>query len=375
MSHRFTALLLLVGAIRPITIAAQAEPSATTIGGYGEVHYANSNAPGASGRVNLARFVLFVGHRFSDRITLRSELEVEDAKVAGGESGGEVALEQAYLDFRVAEPLTLRAGLLLLPIGIINELHEPPTFNGVTRPGFSEVVIPSTWRDIGIGAVGSVPGVQGLSYRAFVVNGLLASGFDASSGIRGGRQEGRDASFANPAVAGRLEWSRAGLKLGGSAYYGGSANGDSALGRGVAAAPVTLLAADLRYDIGAFAFRAEAANIRIPDAGAINAVYGNGVARRIAGWYAEGAFNLLSVIVPASTQKLSGFARYERFNTRASLAPGLPSDGALARRVTTVGLTYKPLWNVALKADYQFRRDRAHAAEDDVVAFGLGYQF
>lgn len=375
MPRRIAVAVLLLAAVLPVALAAQAEPSATTIGGYGEVHYANSSAPGEPGRVNLARFVLFVGHRFSDRITLRSELEVEDAKVAGGEAGGEVALEQAYLDFRISEPLTLRAGLLLLPIGILNEMHEPPTFNGVSRPAFSDVVIPSTWRDIGIGAVGSVPGIPGLNYRAFVVNGLVAAGFDAGSGLRGGRQEGRDASFANPALAGRLEWSRAGLKLGGSAYYGGSANGDSALGTGTFSAPITLLAADARYDVGAFAFRAEAARISVPDAAAINALYGNGVGRRIAGWYAEGAFNLLSVLVPGSTQKLNGFARHERFNTRAVTAPGAADDGSLARRITTLGLTYKPLWNVAIKADYQFRRDRAHAVEDDVVALGLGYQF
>jgi hypothetical protein len=375
MTPRFAAALLLLSAAGPASLLAQAELSNTTLGGYGEVHYTNSSAPGAPGRVNLARFVLFVGHRFSDRITLHSEVEVEDAKVAGGESGGEVALEQAYLDFRVGDQFTLRGGLLLLPIGIINEMHEPPTFNGVTRPSFSEVVIPSTWRDIGVGVLGGVPGISGLTYRAFVVNGLLAEGFDAASGIRGGRQEGRDASFANPALTGRMEWSRAGLKLGGSVYYGGTANGDSTLGRGAFAAPITLVAADARYDVGAFAFRGEAANISVPDAGAINALYGNGVGKRIAGWYLEGACNLLALLTPASTQKLNGFVRHERVNTQASLAPAAAYDGSLARRITTVGLTYKPLWNVAVKADYQFRRDRAGVAEDEVFALGLGYQF
>jgi hypothetical protein len=375
MTPSSTAALLLLGACLPAPLSAQAEPSRTTLGGYGEVHYTNSSAAGAPGRVNLARFVLFVGHRFDDRITLRSEVEIEDAKVAGGESGGEVALEQAYLDFRLGDPLTLRAGLLLLPIGIINEMHEPPTFNGVSRPVFSEVVIPSTWREIGIGALGSVPGVPGLNYRALVVNGLLAEGFDGASGLRGGRQEGRDASFANLALTGRLEWNRWGLKLGGSAYYGGTANGDSTLGTGAFAAPIILIAADARYDVGALAFRAEAANISVPDAGAINSAFGNGVGKRIAGWYVEGACNLLRVLAPASTHKLSGFVRYERFDTQAAVSPGTAHDGALARRITTIGLTYKPLWNVALKADYQLRRDQAHAADDEVFALGVGYQF
>lgn len=367
--------LALLGSSLPAALHAQADAERTTIGGYGEVHYSNSSAPGSVGRVNLARFVLFIGHSFNDRITLRSELEVEDAKVAGGDSGGEVALEQAYLDYRFSAPLTFRAGLLLLPIGIINETHEPPTFNGVGRPTFHEVIIPATWRDIGIGVLGVVPGVQGLSYRAFVVNGLLAEGFNAESGIREGRQEGRDASFANPALTGRLEWSRPGLKLGGAVYYGGTANGDSTLGTGTFAAPITLLAADARYDLAGFAFRAEAATIRVRDAEAINATFGNGVGRRIAGWYAEGAYDVLRLLAPASAQKLNGFLRYERYDTQAAVAAGTVRDAAFARRITTLGLTYKPVWNVAFKADYQLRRNRAHAAEDEVFALGVGYQF
>ena len=374
MRSRIAGLLLLAASL-PVRLSAQADSAHTTIGGYGEVHYSNSSTAGSPGQVNLARFVLFIGHRFNGRLSLRSELEVEDAKVAGGESGGEVALEQAYLDYRLCEPFTLRAGLFLLPIGIINETHEAPTFNGVSRPSFDEVILPSTWREIGIGALGAVPGIRGLRYRAYVVNGLLAAGFDAESGIRGGRQEGRQASFANPALTGRLEWSRPGLKLGGSVYYGGSANRDSTLGTGTFAAPISLLAADARYDVGAFAFRAEVANLSIRDAGRINTTFGNGVGRRIAGWYAEGSFNLLRAIAPASAQALNGFVRYERYDTQAAVSAGTIRDLTLARRITTFGFTYKPLWNVAFKADYQLRRNRAHSAEDEVFALGLGYQF
>lgn len=372
---RLCLLLPLALTAVPLALAAQGHSSRTTLGGYGEVHYTNSNAPGASGRVNLARFVLYVGHSFTDRITLRSEVEVEDAKVAGGESGGEVALEQAYLDYRTGDQFTMRVGLLLLPIGIMNELHEPPSFHGVERPAFDEVIIPSTWRDIGFGVLGAVPGIEGLRYRAFVVNGLLASGFGAEEGIRGGRQEGRDASFANPALTGRLEWAGRGLKLGGSAYYGGTAAGDTTLGRGSFAAPITLLAADARYDIGPLALRAEAATIRVADAAAINAAYGQDVGKRIAGWYAEGAYEFLHHLSPASTQRLHGFLRYERLDPQAAVAAGTTRDDALARRITTVGLTWKPVWNVAFKADYQWRHNRAGRRQDAVAALGIGYQF
>ena len=178
----------------------------------------------------MRRFVVYLAHSFSERLAFRSEVELEDAKLEGGEEGGEVALEQLYLDYLISPAFTLRAGLLLPPVGIMNEIHEPPTFNGVERPLFDRDVLPTTWREIGIGAVGAIPGSSGLNYRVYLLNGLKAEGFDAVSGIRGGRQEGKEASFANPSVTGRLEWVRPGLRLGGSFWYGGSANRDPALG-------------------------------------------------------------------------------------------------------------------------------------------------
>src|SRR5207244_3749257 len=94
--------------------------------------------------VNLARFVVYLAHSFDERLAFRSELEVEDAKIEGGQAGGEVSLEQAYLDYRLGDWITLRTGLVLPPVGIINETHEPSTFNGVERPGFDHDVIPTT---------------------------------------------------------------------------------------------------------------------------------------------------------------------------------------------------------------------------------------
>src|SRR6476469_7529013 len=95
----------------------------TSIGGYGEVHYHNLTGPNTPGSVNVARFVLFLAHSFNDKLSFRSELEVEDARIEGGEPGGEVALEQLYLDYAFSSSATLRAGLVLPPIGIVNETH------------------------------------------------------------------------------------------------------------------------------------------------------------------------------------------------------------------------------------------------------------
>jgi hypothetical protein len=357
-----------------VPLAAQ-ETEKTSVGGYGEVHYTNATGPNTPGVVNVKRFVLYLAHSFSDQLSFRSELEVEDAKIEGGQAGGEVALEQIYLDYRFSPAFTLRTGLVLPPIGIVNEFHEPPTFNGVARPGFDNDVIPTTWREIGVGAVGALSESSGLSYRVYLLNGLTASGFDAATGIRGGRQEGKEASFANPSLSGRLEWARPGLRIGGSFWYGGSANQDPALGTGSFANAVALVAADARYDLGPLMFRGVLANISIADADAINAAYGGQVGSRIAGGYVESAYNILSTLAPASAQQLNAFLRYENYNTHAGVPAGVTVDESLARRVTTFGLSYKPIYNVVFKSDYQLLRNKADVGESEIASLGVGYQF
>jgi hypothetical protein len=369
--------LLLTGLAVPLTpnhLNAQ-ESETTSVGGYGEVHYTNATGANTPGVVNVRRFVLYLAHTFSEKLAVRSELELEDAKIEGGQAGGEVALEQLYLDYLISPAFTMRAGLVLPPVGIVNEIHEPPTFNGVARPSFDRDVIPTTWREIGLGAVGAIPGSSGLSYRVYLVNGLKADGFSAASGIRGGRQEGREASFANPSVTGRLEWARPGLRLGGSFWYGGSANQDPLLGTGTFDNAVALVSADARYDVGPFMFRGVVANIAVANADAIDAVYGTQVGSRIAGGYIEAAYNVLSALAPASAQRLNAFLRYENFDTQADVPAGVVKDEALARRITTFGLSYKPIYNVVFKGDYQLQRNRAGVGEGEVFALGVGYQF
>jgi hypothetical protein len=359
-------------AASPWTASAQER---TTVGGYGELHYTDSTGTKTPPVVNLARFVVYLAHTFNERLTFRSELEVEDAKVEGAKPGGEVSLEQAFLDYRLADWLTLRTGLVLAPIGIINETHEPPTFNGVDRPAFDHDVIPTTWREIGIGVVGTIPGGGGLAYRVYLLNGLRADGFSGDEGIREGRQEGQLASLANPSFTGRLEWARPGWKIGGSFWYGGSANADSVLGTGSFAAPIALVSADLRYEVGGASFRGVVANISVKDAGAIDARYSTAVGSRIAGGYVEGAYDLLRLVAPGSSQKLNAFARHERYDTQASVPAGVTRDRSLARRLTTLGLTYKPTWNTAFKGDYEIVRNAAGVGEREVLSLGIGFQF
>lgn len=353
---------------------AQAQPQeTTTIGGYGEIHYTNPSGRNTPAEINLRRFVVYLAHTFNDRLVFRSELELEDAKIEGGSAGGEVALEQAFLDYRLSGRVTLRTGLVLPPVGIINETHEPPTFNGVDRPAFEHDVIPTTWRELGLGVVGTLP-VEGLSYRLYLVNGLRAAGFTDAEGIRGGRQEGREASFANPSLTGRLEWVRPGLRVGGSFWYGGTTAGDTLLGTGSFDAPVTVLSADARYENSGASLRGVIATVSVGDAEQINALYGTAVGSRISGGYIEGAYDLLR-LASRTSQKLNAFVRHERYNTHVGVPTGTTQNAELARRVTTVGLAYKPTWNTVFKGDYEIRRTAAGTAEGETLRLGVGYQF
>jgi hypothetical protein len=364
----------LLTALASLPVSAQ---ESTTVGGYGEIHYTNRSGHATPAQVNLRRFVVYLAHTFDDRLTFRSEVEIEDAKVEGGSAGGEVALEQAFLDYRLSDRLTLRTGLVLPPVGIINETHEPPTFNGVDRPAFDHDVIPTTWRELGLGILGTLPIAEGLSYRLYVVNGLKASGFSDAEGIREGRQEGREASFANPSLTGRLEWVRPGLRLGGSFWYGGTAAGDTLLGTGTFTAPLALVSADARYERGAFSARGVVATIHVSDADTINALYGASVGSRITGGYVEAGYNILRHLAPHSKQRLTAFARHERYDTQAQVPAGTTRDREFARRITTFGLTYKPTWNTAFKGDYEVRRTAVGGGvgAGETLRLGVGYQF
>jgi hypothetical protein len=163
--------------------------------------------------------------------------------------------------------------------------------------------------------------------------------------------------------------------VGGSFWYGGSANQDPALGTGTFDNAVALISADARYDIGPFMFRGVFANISISDADAIAQVYGEQLGSRITGGYVEGAYDILSALAPSTAQRLNAFLRYEHYNTQAAVPAGVVRDESLARRITTFGLSYKPVYNVVFKGDYQLQRNQAGVGESDLMSLGVGYQF
>jgi len=196
-----------------------------SIGGYGEWAFSDYSQDKKSTIDNL-RAVIYAGYKFNDWIILNNEFEFEHGTTGeGSEEKGEVSVEFSYLDFLLNDYANVRAGLTLVPMGFINEIHEGPTFHGNYRPEVEQVIIPTTWREIGAGVFGQL--APGLQYRMYGMNGLNAEGF-TSGGIRDGRQSGSKAIAEDFAFTGRIDYDMPfapGLLAGASAWVGNSGQG------------------------------------------------------------------------------------------------------------------------------------------------------
>ncbi|HSS45586.1 MAG TPA: hypothetical protein VLO07_09615, partial [Thermoanaerobaculia bacterium] len=352
-----------------------------SIGGYGEALYqtfADSRQDRAPSllrdRIDLARAVLYFGYRFDERFLLDTEIEYEHATTgAGAEQKGEASVEFAYLDWISSRRLGVRVGLLLLPLGFVNEMHEPPTFLGALRPETESFLLPTTWSELGLGVHGEA---GGFSYRLYLVNGLDSRGFSAAAPIRGGRQEGSQAIAENFAVTGRVDCTDVpGLLLGVSGYTGDSAQGAKVNGQGFGGR-VSLFDAHAQWLWRGLRLRALYVEGSIGDAGQINAqngLTGNAsVPSRFAGGYVEAGFDLLAG--RGGQSSLLPFLRYERYNTQKRVPGGFAADSANDVSLWTLGAVFQPIPPIAVKADYQIDHN---GAKTGVNRFNLavGYLF
>jgi hypothetical protein len=332
--------------------------SSTTVGGYGDAFYQRNNNLGTS-KIDLERFVLFTGHKFNDKISFFSELEVEDAKVDGGSPGGEVSIEQAYLKFNLNANQYLVAGLFLPRIGILNEDHLPNTFNGNERNYVEQFILPSTWRELGIGLYGTLNGLP-ITYSAGLINGLNSSGFIHGTGLVDGKAEGRNASANNLAVTAALQYYQGGFRAQISGYYGGTVGeskrkADSlGLNSGIFGTPVAIGEGDIMYSHGGFSLRALATIVSIPDADQINVAFANNTPQTEYGAYLELGYDLLHLQSKPHDQQFIVFVRDERFDMNYKIPVNGIYDGTLDQNHIVTGFTYLPIKNVAIKADVRF---------------------
>ena len=325
--------------------------------------------------VDLHRFVLMVGHSFSDRLKFWSEVEVEHAFVEGGEETGEVAVEQAYVDLMINRRVNLRAGMVLVPVGIQNERHEPPTFHGVERTFVDSVIVPTTWRDTGIGLFGELG--RGFSYRAYVLPGLNAAEFSSDEGIAGGRQQGSRADASDPAVTGRLEFRGGGLTAGASMWRGGSGFGLIRLD--IETPTVDVSSLDARFRRGRHELRGQWSMVNIGAAGDLNRALqlqsGNSpnIASRLMGAYAEAATR---VSPNAWAHEVVVFGRYELFDTQNKMPEGFLPLQEFQRKALVIGATYFPDSDVAFKFDVVRERNKSDFVRAPwQINVGVGWWF
>jgi hypothetical protein len=351
-----------------------------SIGGYGQMFYTNYQNGGAitsqNNGVDLTRLVLYAGYKFNDWIVLNNEFEYEHA-VASAEDKGEVAVEFSYLDFLLHPMANIRTGLILVPMGFLNEIHEPLFFQGNARPYVEQVIIPTTWREMGVGLHGNL--LADLHYRMYLMNGLNAAGF-TSAGIAKGSQEGSFAIANDLAYTGRVDYTpeyAPGLTVGASTFVGNAGqrqtvtNSQDGTNYSLPGVFTQLYEGHVQWHYRGFEFRALGAWGSIGSSQVLSQALGQTVGSTNYGWYTEVAYDVLPWLFPETSQSLMPFFRYQRYNTVASMwSPSaqnncyLPNgvEGAVNNRgscgfydqtVFQAGLTYKPHTNVVIKADYQ----------------------
>lgn len=351
-----------------------------SIGGYGEMLYENfagelEDGSEASSRdqFDFLRAVLYAGYKFNDRFLLNTEFEFEHASTS---EEGSASVEFAYIDYMFSENAGLRAGLLLLPIGFINELHEPTTWLPTERPLTENRIIPSTWRENGFGVFAEH---EDFAMRAYVVNGLEAVDGFGSSGLRGGRQKGSEALAEDLGLAVRADYTgQPGLVVGASSYLGNSGQGvDDPLEPGETIGVRTLIVeGHAGYRAHGFDLRALAAVATLDDVESLNAVNGltgmASVGERLEGWYVRAGYDVLR---RADTRvELLPFVRYESLNTQAEVPDGFSADPANDVEVWTFGAALRPIPQLIFKADYQMRSTEAETGLDQFNV-ALGYIF
>lgn len=347
-----------------------------SIGGYGEANYQAfvDNQGKSKDNADLERVVLYAGYKFTDNILFNSEIEFEHATTGSGdEEKGEVSVEFAALDFFFNPMVNARAGLVLMPMGFINQIHEPPFYFGNNRPEVERRIIPSTWRENGAGLFGEL--LPGLTYTTYVVNGMNAADF-TSNGIRDGRQSGSEALAEDLAFTGRMDYAPPvlpGLTVGGSMYLGNSGQNQEFDGKKVDVF-TQLYEGHLQWKYRGLEFRTLGAWGHISDAAVLSAAKGQTIGSQNFGWYAEVGYDILPHFIPKTTQYLAPFFRYEILDTIAKAPTGFSDDESRSRQIYQIGLQYKPIPNVVIKADYRnFEADAGYIADD--FNLGLGFIF
>ncbi len=319
-----------------------------TIGGYAQIDY-NEPDGSTAGNLDVHRLVLLLGYRFTERLSFLTEIEVEHVK--------EVFVEQAFINYSFNPKFNIKGGLMLIPMGIINEYHEPPTFYGVERPRVDHDIVPTTWRELGLGISGNFSEVS-LRYQAYIFNGFVSykdgeGTLRGKDGLRGGRQKGAKAVVSSPNLSVKVDYYGVlGLKLGLAGYFGNTQTDDSSVEGSTVG--VSMIGFDARYTFRSLQLRGQYIYTGISGTEAYNDLTGSDLGSQMNGYYGEVGFDFMPLIAKESTKNFVLFGRYEKYNTQSKMAGSQQANKAYDRSDITLGLDFKFVPGVAIKVDYQW---------------------
>ncbi len=322
--------------------------SKLTIGGYAQIDY---NEPDGStpGKLDVHRLVMLFGYKFTDKVSFLTEIEFEHVK--------EVYVEQAFVNYNVNNNFNIKGGLMLVPMGIVNEFHEPPVFYGVERPGLDHDIVPTTWREIGVGVSGKFDAID-LKYQGYIFNGF-ASYIDGEGKLRGkdglrkGRQKGAESIINSPNLSVKFDYyGILGLKLGLAGYFGNTQTDDTSIEGSTVG--VSMIGFDARYMYNSLELKGQYIYTDLSGTEAYNSLTGKDLGSKMNGFYGEVAYDIMPLINQKSDKKFVLFTRYEKYNTQKSMDGSLEANKAYDRSNITLGLDFKIAPGVALKTDYQW---------------------
>jgi len=350
---------------------------ATNVIGYGEAAYSKFRLSGDA-TADQARFVFGFNHRFDERLTLHSEVEVEHA-VVSKDDGGEAEIEQAWINYKQSDSVNFKGGLFLIPIGILNETHEPPYYYGVMRNQVETRIIPTTWRELGVGVHGVF--AEGFRYDVGVTTSFDSGKLDeATTGIRSAHQEGSNANARNLAVYGALNYRVPGLLVGGGVFSGDTGqNGKTNPALQGVAARFTIWDVHAQYRVAGLDLQALYTSGTLGDADKVTAAIlaqaptpqdAFAAPKSMKGWYVQAAYH----VYKRGNFDVAPFIRYERIDIKQAEDPanGLLQDSKNDEKIRTVGVNFWVHAQVVLKADIQrYATDKTQ----DAYRLGLGFMF
>lgn len=345
----------------------------STLFGYGELNYGRTRKA-ADTQADASRVVVGVQHRFSEKTKFVAELELEHG-VSSASDKGEVEVEQAYIEHQISDKIAAQGGLFLIPMGLLNESHEPTAYHGVNRNFVETAIIPTTWREGGLKLIGQFDNgitLQGGVGTTFNLNKWDATSSEGQESPLGSiHQEMSQASAKNAGFFAAADWRGVpGLRLGTSAFAGNIDQGTA----GMPAAKLLMWDVHGKWNVGQLELAALYARATISNTAAWNApLVGNAtlIPSLFDGGYVQAAYKAWE----NPEYSLTPFVRAEWFNTGrryADLGAGITPDSRPTERVLTLGTSFGIGKNVVLKTDYQWFKTNSALNRLNV---GLGWAF